>query len=67
MTSTTAQHDIVSDLKAYENGEMEYEDVITLFQNLLDTGTIYHLQGSYGHQMQRFLNSGEVRPCEKSA
>jgi hypothetical protein len=67
MTSTTAQHDIVSDLMAYENGEMEYEDVITLFQNLLDTGTIYHLQGSYGHQMQRFLNSGEVRPCEKSA
>jgi hypothetical protein len=67
MTSTTAQHDIVSDLRAYENGEMEYEDVITLFQNLLDTGTIYHLQGSYGRQMQRFLNSGEVRPCEKSA
>lgn len=43
----------------YEQGELDHEETVILFQELIDTGLAWTLQGSYGHQAQRFIESGE--------
>ena len=51
--------DIIDKIIAWEVGEMTSKDeVITFFQELIDTGTINHLQGTYGRQAQRFIDMG---------
>jgi len=54
------------DIIAYENGELDEEQVIALFQSLLDTGFIYHLQGSYQRQAQRLLDAGLITQPDRS-
>lgn len=53
-------HDLVSDIIAYENGEMSQEEMIPFFQHLKDSGTIQHLQGSYQRTMQALVEGGLV-------
>lgn len=43
---------------AYENGELEEEEVIDLFQGLIDCGLAWQLQGSYGRQAARLIDAG---------
>ena len=46
----------------YEDGDLTHDETVTLFQELLNTGMIDHLQGSY-HRMARILiESGEIAP-----
>lgn len=45
---------------AFENGELDEDEVIALFQELCDTGTIYHLQGSYQRIAQQLIHEGLV-------
>ena len=52
--------DTVGQLMAFENGEMNEEDVIALFQFLLDSGMIYSLQGSYQRVAQALLDKGLI-------
>lgn len=49
-----------TDLVRYEMGELDQDDTAELFQRLLDTGYINHLQGSYQRELQRLIVSGEV-------
>jgi hypothetical protein len=51
---------MVSDIIAYENGEMDEEEVISLFQELVDTGMVWVLQGHYGRTAQALLDAGEI-------
>jgi hypothetical protein len=53
--------DIAARLAAYENEELSYDEEVELFQELLDTDVIYHLQGSYGRRMQELIEEGKVR------
>ena len=50
--------DLVTQIIKYETGEMEIEEVIEFFQDLIDTGLVYQLQGSYGRQAQAFIQAG---------
>jgi len=52
--------DMVGDIVAYENGEMGEEEVIDFFQRLLDTGMVYHLQGSYQRTATALLDAGKL-------
>ena len=45
---------------AFENGELDEDEVIALFQELCDTGTIYHLQGSYQRIAQQMIQDGLI-------
>ena len=45
---------------AFENGELDEDEVIALFQELCDTGTIFHLQGSYQRIAQQLIHEGLV-------
>ncbi|MBT7337973.1 hypothetical protein HN801_04695 [Candidatus Peregrinibacteria bacterium] len=51
---------MVNDIIAYENGEMNEEEVIILFQELVDTGMVWVLQGHYGRTAQALLDAGEI-------
>lgn len=43
----------------YECGELESdEELIEGFQALIDSGTVWHLQGSYGRTAHRLIEAG---------
>jgi len=52
--------DVVNQIMAYEQGDMDDEEVIDFFQVLLDTRIIYSLQGSYQRQAQALLEAGYI-------
>jgi hypothetical protein len=46
----------------FENGELSHEEIVSLFEDLLETGMIHHLQGIYGRTAQDLIDSGEIVP-----
>ena len=52
--------DQVSQIMAYEEGELDREEVIALFQELLDSGLVWKLQGSYGRTARVLLDQGLI-------
>lgn len=50
--------DIVSRLMDYEQGTMNEKQTVELFQELIDSGTVWHLQGSYGRMAARLIEAG---------
>ena len=57
--------DILDKIIAYENGEMNTdEQVIDLFQELVDTGLAWKLQGHYGRTAHALISAGYVAAPE---
>ena len=52
--------DIVGKIMAFEQGELDNEEVYTLFQFLLDSGMIHSLQGSYQRMAEELLLAGMI-------
>ena len=50
--------DILDKIMAWEDGQMDLEDTITFFQELIDSGAAWTLQGSYGRTAQRLIGDG---------
>ena len=40
-------YDTVGQITAYEQGDLDHDETLTLFEHLLDDGTLWHLQGAY--------------------
>ena len=53
--------DIVGKIMAFEQGELDNEEVYTLFQFLLDSGMIHSLQGSYQRMAEELLLAGVIQ------
>lgn len=53
--------DLTAGVIAYENHEMEEDETIEFFQFLLDSGVIYHLQGSYQRTAQAMIENGVLK------
>jgi hypothetical protein len=47
-------------MMAWGNGELNDEEVVELFQNLLNSGLVYQLQGCYGRFAQQLINAGLI-------
>jgi phage antirepressor YoqD-like protein len=58
--------DTVSQIMAYESGEMEEPEMIAFFQFLLDSGMIYSLQGSYQRTAQQLIDAGLIEQPKQS-
>lgn len=58
---------LTSRIIAYEDGELyDFNDVRDLFQDLINTGMAWTLQGSYGRMAMHFIESGYcTRPTTK--
>lgn len=52
----------VDDIIDYENGDMDWDRLVDFFQNLIDTGMAWTLQGSYGRMAQSLIDEGY---CER--
>ena len=58
--------DIVGKIMAFEQGELDNEEVYSLFQFLLDSGMIHSLQGSYQRMAEELLLAGVIHmPANK--
>ena len=55
MIATTRMEDLSQKITDYETGELPVEEVIELFQYLLDTGLVWELQGSYGRMAENLI------------
>ena len=55
----------VSQIMRYEEGELSDEEIIALFQALVDSGTAWQLQGSYGRTAQALIEAGLVTAKEE--
>lgn len=52
--------DTVDKIIAFEQGELTDEDTLELFQELVDSGAAWQLQGSYGRMAQALIEQGLV-------
>jgi hypothetical protein len=50
--------DQVDQIIAYENGELDDDGAIKLFQSLIDSGLVWSLQGHYGRTAQALIERG---------
>jgi len=48
----------VMDLMAFEDGSMDEDDVVVLFQKLIDCGDAWRLQGFYGRTAMALIEAG---------
>jgi hypothetical protein len=53
-------YDTVGGIMAYENGELDQEGIIELFQALVNSGLAWQLQGSYGRTAKALIDAGEI-------
>ena len=49
----------VQDIIDYENGDMDWDRIVEMFQKLIDSGQVWTLQGSYGRMAQRLIENGD--------
>lgn len=52
--------DYIDKITAFENGELDEDETIALFQHLVDTGLAWTLQGAYGRMAVRLIDAGLV-------
>lgn len=53
--------DQVDKIIAYESGELNEEETIELFQELVNSGLAWQLQGHYGRTAMDLINAGLVQ------
>ena len=50
----------VSAIMAWEDGELEEGETVELFQELVDSGLAWSLQGCYGRMASRLIEAGRI-------
>ena len=53
---------ILDEMLKYEQGDLQPDETIELFQRLIDTGMAWRLQGSYGRAAQAMIEAGLCKP-----
>jgi hypothetical protein len=53
----------VDQIIAYEQGDLDEDETIALFQELVNNGMAWTLQGHYGRTAADLIRSGHVHPA----
>jgi len=56
------ENKMVDKIIQYENGEMNDEEVISFFQELIDSDLAWKLQGHYGRTAKFLIEEGQCVP-----
>ncbi len=48
----------IDKIMAYEQGEMDQDETIDMFQEMIDDGSVWKLQGSYGRMAAHLVDVG---------
>lgn len=56
-------YDHVGAIIEFENGSLDEQGILDLFQYLVDTGLAWSLQGSYGRAAKSLLDQGLIQPA----
>lgn len=56
---------LASDIIRYEQDELDDDEVVRLFQELVDTGMAWQLQGHYGRAAMALIENGLVKVKEE--
>ena len=56
---------LVDRLIAYEEGQLNEDEEIALFQHLIDTGTCWQLQGHYHRVAATLIEAGLIKRPER--
>lgn len=59
--------DRVDRMIRYENGMMEEEEVVDFFQDLINCGLVWGLQGHYGRTAAALIEAGKCQMVKKEA
>jgi len=51
---------LTSSIMSYESGEMDLDEIIEFFTELIQSGTIYHLQGHYQRMASQLVADGLI-------
>jgi hypothetical protein len=60
MTMAVDTGNMLSAIIAFEQGELDEDGVVELFQHLVDTGLAWQLQGFYGRTAADLIEAGLV-------
>jgi hypothetical protein len=60
MTMAVDQTNMLDAIIAFEQGELDEDGVVELFQHLVDTGLAWQLQGFYGRTAADLIEAGLV-------
>lgn len=52
---------LVEEVSKYESGQMSEEEAVGFFQDLVDSGMIWQLQGSYQREAVRLLKARMIK------
>ena len=58
---------LVGKIVAYEEGGMSNSEYVAFFQELVNTGLAWKLQGHYGRTANLLIEEGELSPPEDTA
>ena len=54
--------DQLNKIIAYEQGDLDEDETLALFQELVNTGLAWTLQGHYGRTATSLLEAGMIQP-----
>lgn len=60
MPKAKRPYDQLGKIIAFEQGELGEEEILILFQDLVDSGLAWKLQGSYGRTAKALIEEGLI-------
>ena len=52
--------DLIDQLIGWEDGQLSEDETVDLFQNLVNSGLAWILQGAYGRTARQLIDEGKV-------
>lgn len=52
----------IDQIIAFEQGELDEDQIIEMFQQGIDSGLVWQLQGSYGRMAKQLIDAGYCTP-----